>query len=101
MDIRAGKIDVCPGASATASDTATASSTEAGDSASASASTTPSATPTATATASGTALASVAAAVGGSLPATGGLTAPLVGVGALVLLAGAGVMSFAIVRRAS
>jgi hypothetical protein len=104
MDIRAGKIDVCSSASATASDTATAtataSSTEASDSARTSASTPPSATPTATATASGTAPDSVAAAVGGSLPATGS-NSLLVGMAALMLLAGAGVMSVAIVRRAS
>jgi hypothetical protein len=99
MDIRAGKIDVCPSASATASDTATASSTEASDSASARPSTSLSTTPTATATASGTAPASVAAAVGGSLPATGGHASPLMGIAALMLFAGGGIVSVAIVRR--
>jgi hypothetical protein len=91
----------CPTSSANSTASSTPSSTAASDSASASASTTPSATPTATTTASGTAPASIAAAVGGSLPATGSPASPLMGVGALMLLAGAGMVSVAIVRRAS
>jgi len=54
-----------------------------------------------TATASSTARASAASAAGGSLPATGGLTSPLIGVGALMVLAGAGMVSVRIVRRSS
>ena len=76
-------------------------------SASASASSTPmasssaSAASTATATASSTATASAASAAGGSLPDTGGPISPLMGIGALMLLAGAGIVSFAVVRRSS
>ena len=67
-------------------------------SASASAPATPMAT---TATASSTATASAASAAGGSLPDTGGPISPLMGIGALMLLAGAGIVSFAVVRRSS
>jgi hypothetical protein len=57
---------------------------------------------TATATASSTAIASAASAAGGSLPATGGpASPPLLGLGALMLLVGAGVVSGRIVRRSS
>ena len=56
---------------------------------------------TATATASSTAIASAASAAGGSLPATGGPASPLLGLGALMLLVGAGVVSGRIVRRSS
>jgi hypothetical protein len=65
------------------------------------ATTSASATSTATATASGTATASAASAAGGSLPDTGGPTSRLVGIAALMLFAGAGVMSVAIVGRSS
>ena len=59
---------------------------------------------TATATASSTAIASAASAAsaaGGSLPATGGPASPLLGLGALMLLAGSGIVSGRIVRRSS
>ena len=57
---------------------------------------------TATATASSTAIASAASAAGGSLPATGGpASPPLLGLGALMLLAGGGIVSGRIVRRSS
>jgi LPXTG-motif cell wall-anchored protein len=72
-----------------------------GDLATASATASATATPTATATATSTATTSAASAAGGSLPDTGGSTAPLMGIGALMLLAGAGIMSFRIVRRSS
>ena len=66
----------------------------------ASATLTATSTPSATATASSTATASAAAAAGGSLPTTGGPTySPLMGMGAFILLAGAGVMSVRTVRR--
>ena len=58
-------------------------------------------TSSATATASSTATASAAIAAGGSLPETGGLTSPLIWVGALMLLVGAGMLSVRIVRRSS
>jgi hypothetical protein len=74
-------------ATATSSPTATSTATSSG-------------TATATATANSGA-SSAASAAGGSLPDTGGPTSPLVEIAALMLLAGAGVMSFAIVRRAS
>jgi len=64
--------------------------------ATASANPTAAASPTATATTSSTATATATA-----LPESGGLTSPLVGVGALVLLAGAGMVSVRIVRRSS
>ena len=64
--------------------------------ATASANPTAAASPTPTATASPTATATATA-----LPESGGLTSPLVGVGALVLLAGAGMVSVRIVRRSS
>jgi hypothetical protein len=57
---------------------------------------------TATATASSTAIASAASAAGGSLPATGGpASPPLLGLGALMLVAGGGIVSSRIVRRSS
>ena len=57
---------------------------------------------TATATASSTAIASAASAAGGGLPATGGPASPaLLGLGALMLLAGGGIVSGRIVRRSS
>jgi hypothetical protein len=58
-------------------------------------------TATASASASSTATASAASAAGGSLPDTGGFTSPFMGIGALMVLAGAGMVSVAIVRRAS
>jgi hypothetical protein len=60
------------------------------------ASATATAGPTATASAGPTATATATA-----LPESGGLTSPLVGVGALMLLAGAGMVSVRIVRRSS
>jgi hypothetical protein len=59
------------------------------------------ATATASASASSTTTASAASAAGRLLPATGGPASPLVGIGALMLLAGAGIGSVAIVRRSS
>jgi hypothetical protein len=66
---------------------------------SATASATPTATATDTATATSSGTASAASAAGGTLPDTGGLTSPMVGIGALMLLAGAGIVSGAVVRR--
>jgi hypothetical protein len=57
---------------------------------------------TATATASSTAIASAASAAGGSLPSTGGpASPPLLGLGALMLLVGGGIVSGRIVRGSS
>jgi excalibur calcium-binding domain-containing protein len=72
-----------PTATATASPTATATASPA-------ATATATASPTATSTATATAL-----------PATGGSVSPLMGILPLLLITGAGIMTFAIMRRTS
>jgi hypothetical protein len=80
-----------PTATATASPTATATASPA-------ATATATASPTATATASPTATATATAT---ALPATGGSVSPLMGILPLLLITGAGIMTFAIMRRTS